>query len=131
MSELLLEKLSVADQPFAHAGVDYFRPLLVKLNKKSRANQAVAKRYGAIFTCLFSRALHIELVGDLYFMLAPRRFISRWGYTKSIVSDNGTEALQKLDNSRIKDDLNQRYIIWKFNPPCTSWMGGVKVNCHR
>ena len=107
-----------------------FGPLLVKLNKKTSANQVVEKRYGSIFTRLSSRAIHIELTGDLStdsFILALCRYISRRGYPRPIMSDNGTnfvdaqqelsEALRKLDNSRIKDDLNQIYIIWKFNPP--------------
>ena len=64
-SELPLERLSVVDQPFVHTGVDYFGPLLVKFNKKTRANQAVAKRYGGILTSLSSRALHTKLAGDL------------------------------------------------------------------
>ena len=51
-----MEILSVVYQPFAHTGVDYFGPLLVKLNKKNRPNPGVAKRYSAIFTCLSSRA---------------------------------------------------------------------------
>ena len=63
-----------------------------------------------------------------------RRFISRRGYPNLIKSDNGnftgaqrelSEALLKLDNSKNKDDLNQRYIIWKFNLPCAPWMGGA------
>ena len=135
ISELPLERLSVVDQPFIHTGVDYFGPLLVRLNKKIRANQAVAKRYGATFTCLSLHALHIELAGDMStdsFILALRRFISRKGYPKSIISDNSTnfvgaqrelsEALRKLDISKIKDDLNQRHIIWKFNPRCALWI---------
>ena len=165
-----MERLWVVDQPFAHSGVDYFGPLLVEFKKKNQANQAVAERYGAIFRCLSSCVLHIELAGDLStdsFILALRRFISRRGYPKSIISDNSTnfvgaqwelsEALWKLDHSRIKDDLiflwlrsisyrsqsidlldwflydislqreglNQRHIIWKFNPPCAPWMGGA------
>ena len=108
MSELSIERLSVVDQPFAHTGVDYFWPLLVKLDKKTRANQAVAKRYGAIFTCLSSRALHIELAGGLStdsFILALRRFISRRGYPKSIMSDNGTNFVV-LNNNYLKHYKN-------------------------
>ena len=45
MSELTTETSSVADEPFAHTDVDYVEPLIVKLNKKTRANQAVAKQY--------------------------------------------------------------------------------------
>ena len=59
MSELPIERFSVVKQPIAHTGVDYFGPLSVNLNKKTRANHTVAKRYGAIFTCLSSNALHI------------------------------------------------------------------------
>ena len=69
------------------------------------------------------------------FILALCRFILKRSYPKSFTSDNYTtfvgaqrelsEALRKLDNSWIKDDLNQRYIIWKFNPPCAPWMGGA------
>ena len=123
LTELPNKRLSVVGQPFVHPGIDYFGPLLVKFNKKTRSNQAVAKWYGAIFTCLSSCALHIKLAGDLStdsFILALRRFISRRDYPKSIPSDNGTNfvgaqrELRKLDNSRIKDDLNQRYIKWKF-----------------
>ena len=62
-------------------------------------------------------------------------FISRRGFPKSIISDSGTncvdaqrelsEALRKLDNSRIKDHLNQRHVIWKFGPLCAPWSDGA------
>ena len=107
---------------------------MVKLDKKTRADQAAAKRHGAIFTS--SHALHTKLVGDLSadsFILAFRKLISRIGYPKSITTGNVTnivaaqrepsEALRKLDNSKIKDVLNQRYIMWKFNPSSASWIG--------
>ena len=93
MSELPIERLSEVDQSFAHSGIDYFGLQLVKLDKKTRANQAAAKRYGAIFTCLSSRALHIELAEELStgsFILALFRFMSRRGYPKCITNDNGT-----------------------------------------
>ena len=138
MSELPIEKLSAVNQPFAHNEVDYVGPLLVKLNKKTQANQAIAKRCGAIFTYLSSPTLHIEFAGDLStdsFILALHRLISRGDYPKSMTSDNGSnfveaqrelsEAIQKLDNSRIKDDFNQRYIKWKFNPPSAAWIGAA------
>ena len=35
------------------------------------------------------------------------------------------EKLPKLDDSRIKDGVNPRYLIWKFNPPSASWIGGA------
>ena len=83
MRKLSIKRLFVADQPFAHTVVDYFGQVLVKLNKKTLANEAVAKRYGAIFTWVSSRPLHMELARDLStdsFVLALRRFISKIGY---------------------------------------------------
>ena len=134
MSKLTIERLSAADEPFAHTGINYFGPLLVKLNKKTRANQAVAKRYGAIVTCLSSRPSHIELTEDLStdsLILVFRRFISRRGYPKSNTSDNGTdvvgnqgklsEAFPKLDNSRIKDDFNRNLIHLLLNEWVALW----------
>ena len=59
MNKLPMERLSVVDQLFYHTDIDYFGPLLVKLNKRTRRNQIIVKRYGAIFTCLSSLALHI------------------------------------------------------------------------
>ena len=66
------------------------------------------------------------------FILALCRFISERVYLKSIRSHNGTkfagaqqelfEASRKLDSSRIKDDLSQRCIRWKFNSPA-AYMG--------
>ena len=41
--------------PFAFVGVDYFGPLEVK-QRRSRV-----ERYGCLFTCLTTRAVHIEL----------------------------------------------------------------------
>lgn len=137
MSKLLIERLTVVDQPFTHTATDYFGSLLVKLNKKTWANQVVAKRCGAIFTWLSSCALHIKLAGDLStnsFILALHRFISRRSYHKFLISYNGpnfvgaqwelSETLGKLDNYRINNDLNQRYIMHDFNPPSALWMGG-------
>ena len=78
---------------FTQTGRDYFGPLLVKLNKKTLTNQAVAQWRGAIFTYLSSRALHISLEGDMStdsFILELRRFTSRRGYPRSIMNDNRT-----------------------------------------
>ena len=48
MSKLPVERLFVVDQLFAHTGVDSLGTILVKLNKKTRTNQAVAKQYSVI-----------------------------------------------------------------------------------
>ena len=83
--------------------------MLAKLSKKSSENQDIAKQYGVIFPRLSSRALHMELAKDPStdrFVLVLCRFRPRRGYPKSIISNNSF----KLDNSRIKDNLNTHYV---------------------
>ena len=138
MSDLPPERLSSFLPPFYFTGVDYFGPLTIKLNRKTRGTSGTAKRYGALFTCMTTRAVHLELAGDLStdsFILALRRFKARRGYPKHIRSDNGSnfigaeremkDALSKLDQKKIINELNENRIEWTFNPPKSPWMGGA------
>ena len=50
---------------FYFKGVDYFGPLTVKLNKRTRSTSGKAKRYGTLFTGMTTRAVHLELPGDM------------------------------------------------------------------
>lgn len=73
--------------PFAYTGVDFFGPMLVKIGRRQE------KRWGALFTCLNSRAIHIELAASLSTdsaIMAIRRFRGRRGAVKVMYSDNGT-----------------------------------------
>ena len=82
MSDLPKDRLPFNEQPFTHTGIDYFRPINVKLTRKTRSNQATHKRYGAPFTYLTTGAVHLELASDLVtdiFILALRRFIAGCG----------------------------------------------------
>ena len=137
MSNLPNDRLSVGEKPFGKVGVDYFA-LVVKLSKRTRSNQATAKRYGVLFTCLTNRAVHLEIAGDMSadsFSLALRRFVSRQGPIDIIRSDNDTNfigpkrewrnALKELDQTLISTELNSYRIEWKFNAPSSPWTGGV------
>ena len=123
MSNLPNDRLSVGGKPISKVGVDYFGQLIVKLSKRTRSNQATAKRYGVLFTCLATRAVHLEIAGDMStdsFIIALRQFVSRWGSIDIIRSDNGTNfigaerelrnALKELDQTLISSKLN-RYRI--------------------
>ena len=60
--------------PFTYCAVDYFEPFIIKDGRKE------LKRYGMLFTCMASRAVHIETANSLEtdaFINALRRFISR------------------------------------------------------
>ena len=45
--------------PFTRVGIDYFGPLCIKENKDSQ------KIWVSLFTCLVTRAVHLELVNDM------------------------------------------------------------------
>ena len=99
------------------------------------------KRYGAIFTCLSRRCIHLESTNSLEtdaFILALRRFINRWGEVRQMRPDNGTnfvsaskelqKAVKDMDQKMITDFFlrnNTDCLGWKFNTPTASHMGGV------
>ena len=86
MAEFPPARLQMNSHPFAYTGVDYFGPLIIR---QKRSN---VKRYGCLFTCLTTRAIHLEVSVDLSsdaFINALRRFLSRRGPVVHIYSDNG------------------------------------------
>ena len=75
---------------FMNIGVDYFGPYAVKgeIQKRTRG-----KGYGVLFTCLSSRAVHVDIAHDYStdgFLQTYRRFVSLRGSPKRIFSDPGT-----------------------------------------
>ncbi|XP_078329601.1 uncharacterized protein LOC144624109 [Crassostrea virginica] len=132
MANLPPERLETDDPPFTRVGMDYFGPFELKRGR------SVVKRYGVIFTCLNTRAVHLEVSYSLdtdSCIDAVRRFIARRGKPKFIRSDNGTnlvgaerelrEAINKWNVSHIQTHLLQSGIDWTFNPPAASHFGGV------
>lgn len=70
--------------PFTYTGVDYFGPFYVKEGRSER------KRWGCLFTCLVTRAIHIEVANSLStdsFLNAYRRFAGRRGPVRSLRSE--------------------------------------------
>ena len=81
MASLPEDRLIPNEPPFTRVGVDYFGPFAVK-QKRSHV-----KRYGVIFTCLASRAVHIEVAASL----STDSYINaRRGQVTKMRSDNGT-----------------------------------------
>ncbi len=75
---------------FTYTGLDYLGPLYVKGNNES----ATQKVWVCLFTCLAVRAVHLEIIYDIsveQFLLCHRRFISRCGKPKEIISDNASQ----------------------------------------
>ena len=118
--------------PFTYCGVDFFGPWHVQRGR------SVVKRYGALFTCLASRAVHIEVADSLEtdsFINALRRFICRRGSVREIRCDRGTnfigaeaelkKAIEEMDDQEIKAELLKESIDWIKNPASASNFGGV------
>ena len=121
------------EPPFTYCGVDMFGPFEIKERRNT------LKRNGALFTCLTSRAIHIEMTKSMdtdSFILALRRFIARRGNIRSIRCDNGSnfigaekeleKCMNEMDNKRIGDFLLEKradWIVRKKNPPMASRMG--------
>ena len=96
------------------------------------------KRYGTLFTCMASRAIHIEVAHSMEtdsFLQALRCVIARRGPIQELRSDRGTSfvgaknelkrALQEMDDEKIKAELLTRNIDWIRNPATASNFGGA------
>ena len=134
MSDLPEERITET-APFHYTGMDVFGPFYIKEGRKT------LKRYGLLFTCLASRAVHLETLNSMEadsFISALRRFINRRGKVRELRSDRGTnfvgarnelaDALQELDRDRVQDFLRTKdcdWICFNFNVPASSHMGGV------
>ncbi|XP_066590782.1 uncharacterized protein [Prorops nasuta] len=122
---------------FEHTGVDYAGPFSVKLHHGRNAKPI--KCYVAVFVCLSTRAVHLELVSRLdteAFLAALTRFISRRGKPAVMYSDNGlnfqgADAELKrayrcsLEAARAQNTDSISKIEWKFIPVATPHWGGL------
>ena len=125
----------IESAPIIHCGIDTFRPIVVKLRRNE------VKRYKAMFTCMASRAIHIEVTFNLdtdSFILALRRLVARRGNVRSVYSDNGSnfigaerelkKAYSEMNDNKIQsfmEGIGGDWIKWHKNPPFASHMGGV------
>ena len=103
-----------------------------------RHGRKTEKRYGVFYTCMTTRAVHLEIAHSMdtdSCLMAVRRMMARRGRPANIWSDNGTnfvgtekelrEALKRLDSERIGDQLSSERVQWHFNPPSSPHFGGV------
>ena len=116
--------------------MDMFEPFHIE---KPRTQTEL--NYVCMFTCLVTRAVHLEVCEDLStdcLLMAIRRFVPRRRYPDVNVSDNGknfvgaNKAMKlnfpenyKPDNNCMRLQLAQQNIQWTFNPPLAPHFGGV------
>ncbi|XP_044570176.1 uncharacterized protein LOC123257018 [Drosophila ananassae] len=132
MGPLPNDRLDAYGWPFKSTGLDYFGPLLVTVARDQE------KRWVALFTCLTTRAIHLELAHDLSTdsgILAIRNLICRRGTVHRLRSDNGRNFVgadreakrfaEIFEPERIQSELSSKGIEWIFNCPANPSEGGV------
>ncbi|XP_023248647.1 uncharacterized protein LOC106639330 [Copidosoma floridanum] len=123
---------------FGRTGVDYAGPFSV-LTSKGRGIRTT-KGYIAVFVCMTTKAVHLELVGDLSaanFLGALTRFTGRRGRPSELWSVNATcfrradlelrEALQgaEFNWDLVAGTLASQGVFWQFIPPGAPHFGGL------
>ena len=132
MADLPPERMQPNAPPFTTTGIDFFGPFFVTVKRSQ------VKRYGCLFNCLTSRAIHLKVCYSMdtqSFLCAFSRFIARRGRPRTIFSDNGTnltrgskelkEEIKAFNENQINTKMLQHGINWKFQPPHASHMNGV------
>jgi len=59
MADLPANRVTPNKPPFTYVGVDYFGPFMVKQGR------SLVKRYGCVFICLTTRAVHLEVASSM------------------------------------------------------------------
>ncbi|XP_041988165.1 uncharacterized protein LOC121739697 [Aricia agestis] len=125
------ERLGAFQRPFSYCGLDCFGPMIVTIGRRHE------KRWGALFTCLTTRAVHLELVATLSTdsaLMAMRRMAARRGWPAVMYSDIGTNfrgadvelqrAYAEWVPAMTELGLTHR-MQWKFTPPGAPNQGGA------
>ena len=120
--------------PFEKISLDIFGPIDVKEGRSRKG-----KRYGTIFCCMTTRAVHIEMIASLAtsdFLTAFRIFCNMRGQPRYIYSDNATtfqgakNVIETSYKNWLKDpnfeaEMFTRKIMWIMQPPRGPHFGGL------
>ncbi|XP_060084986.1 uncharacterized protein LOC132564348 [Ylistrum balloti] len=136
MSDLPPDRMTPSP-PFTYVGVDAFGPWSVT-TRRTRGGAANSKRWAIMFSCLVARAVHVEVVEELSsasFINSLRRFMALREPVKVFRSDCGTNFVGatgelgmctvNVEDNDIQSFLLEHRVVWKFNPPHASNMGGA------
>lgn len=133
MSELPAERVQLG-KAFLHTGIDYAGPFELKMVGTEKRK----KCWIAIFVCLKTRAVHIDIVMDISsasFLACYERFIGKRGRCEKLFSDNGTafvgaekelqRALEKWISKEFLDHIHNKGTQWQFMTPAAPHQGGI------
>ena len=141
LPEIRMDK-SVA---WRHVGVDYLGPIVVKHDCKEKQygqrqcdSHDKYKVWGAVFTCMTSRSVNVELIKSCTtedFLGAFRRHVADHGRPDTFYSDqarNFTAADKQLKQILMKSKeevqnftyADNHPITWKYSSPTAPWSNG-------
>ena len=130
MADLPRERLAFKEPPFTNTGVD-FRPFYGSVERSTE------KRWGFLFACLTTRAVHFEAVPSMdtsSCVMGIERLTARRGIPSVLWSDNGTNSVaseKELPNISswnrhvLSETLVKKRFLWKLNPLSASHHGGI------
>lgn len=107
--------------PFTIVGADFAGPL--QLRRGNPHKPTIVKAYVCLFICLKTKAVHLELVGDLTtaaFIACLRSFTARRGRPAQLLTDNGTnfvgahrelEEIQRLLEEKTSSDQIDHFLV--------------------
>ncbi|XP_047987203.1 uncharacterized protein LOC125227055 [Leguminivora glycinivorella] len=131
LGDLPPERLQAYQRPFTHTAQDYMGPMFVTIGRRRE------KRWVCLYTCLVTRAIHLESVHSLSTdsaLLSLRRFAARRGWPRTMYSDNATcfraAATELREAYRqwlpvLQTYATQNRMEWKFIPPGNPSAGGA------
>lgn len=125
-------------RPFTYVGCDYAGPFHIK--SSAARNAPLTKGYIALFICLTTKAIHLELACDLItaeFILAFENFIARQGIPLLLYTDNGTNFTGSASEiamlykhlfsqtNKVTKFFSTKGIEFRTLPAHASHMGGI------
>ena len=132
MADLPQNRLAPFTPPFHFTSCDYFGPYQVKIGRNK-----TTKHYGVLFTCLNTRAVHLELATDcstMELMQVLRRFFAVRGLPALMISDNGSQMVgaerelqamvKGLDTDGLKEFCADKGMKWQFATPAAPHQNG-------
>ncbi|XP_062556718.1 uncharacterized protein LOC134221541 [Armigeres subalbatus] len=119
---------------FARTGLDYAGPIYIKKGRR----QARVKAYIAVFICMATKAIHLDVATDFTaeaFLAVLQRFVGRRGTPEQLHSDNATnfrgaqselaELYELFKNQQTNQFCEAKEIQWSFIPPRSPNFGGI------
>ena len=131
--ELMNYVLRSLNVPSAKHLLNFGGPFITKQGR----GKTCQKRYLCLFTCLATRAVHLEVAFSLdtdSFLNAFFWMASRCGLPEDAVCDNGTNFVggrnelkesEALDKKKIQEAKLSNGVNWHFNPPLALHFSGV------